>query len=524
MAFPNNLWIASAYDGSVQKFEDDIISGPSITLGNNNPQGVLVSQDRVTVYTANKENNTVSVIRNGVYINSVKVGKEPLGMCEDLNNTLYVTCYADNAVYKIDATDDRNFAVLAKIVVPSGPAGITCDSDGTLWVACSRAGVVTKIVNDIVTLNIQTGDTNATPLGITCDGVDGIWVANYNANTVVRILKSKKVLVLDVQGHPTDIVADSNNNIYVAGYLNDKIAYIPASNPNNTKEIILPSGSGVSALSLDEDDDIYAVASLSNKIIKIHKLGIVDTLDAPQVTPVGFGDFTGCKLYNVFNVRKGASSSVTPSDSAVKLMSALNLKFNVDDVKEGSSTVTFKITSDDVDLSIFDHVKLNGNTGIVNANGIATFILSSTPAFDELNLVGYFDLAESNYVPFAKQHFKDIFKIVVGSMEEDNSGNFTFTEAVKPYKSVNASNDVSNIVIETAADGAMTVLIPTRVQAAVEKGLLVNGMQIYDDWAVDASDLPSVQSAIAAYPNYTAYINPNTSYAGAVAILNRYKL
>ena len=524
MAFPNNLWIASAYDGSVQKFEDDIISGPSITLGNNNPQGVLVSQDRITVYTANKENNTVSVIRNGVYINSVKVGKEPLGMCEDLNNTLYVTCYADNAVYKIDATDDRNFAVLAKIVVPSGPAGITCDSDGTLWVACSRAGVVAKIVNDIVTLNIPTGDTNATPLGITCDGVDGIWVANYNANTVVRILKSNKVLVLDVQGHPTDIVADSNNNIYVAGYLNDKIAYIPASNPNNTKEIILPSGSGVSALSLDEDDDIYAVASLSNKIIKIHKLDIVDTLDAPQVTPVGFGDFTGCKLYNVFNVRKGASSSVTPSDSAVKLMRALNLKFNVDDVKEGSSTVTFKITSDDVDLSIFDHVKLNGNIGIVNANGIATFILSSTPAFDDLNLVGYFDLAEANYVPFAKQHFKDIFKIVVGSMEKDSSGNFIFTEAVKPYKSVNASNDVSNIVIETAADGAMTVLIPTRVQAAVEKGLLVNGMQIYDDWAVDASDLPSVQSAIAAYPNYTAYINPNTSYAGAVAILNRYKL
>ena len=524
MAFPNNLWIASAYDGSVQKFEDDIISGPSITLGNNNPQGVLVSQDRVTVYTTNKENNTVSVIRNGVYINSIKVGKEPLGMCEDLNNTLYVTCYADNAVYKIDATDDRNFAILAKIVVPSGPAGITCDSDGTLWVACSRAGVVAKIVNDIVTLNIQTGDTNATPLGITCDGVDGIWVANYNANTVVRIVRSTKILVLDVQGHPTDIVADSNNNVYVSGYLNDKITYIPASNPNNTKEVILPSGSGVSALSLNENDDIYAIGSLLNRIFKIHKLNIVDTIDAPQVTPVGFGDFTGCKLYNVFNVRKGASSSVTPSDSAVKLMSALNLKFNVDDVKEGSSTVTFKITSDDVDLSIFDHVKLNGNTGIVNANGIATFILSSTPAFDELNLVGYFDLDEANYVPFAKQNFKDIFKIVVGSMEEDSSGNFTFTEAVKPFKSVNASNDVSNIVIETAADGAIAVLIPTRVKDDVEKGLLVNGMQIYDDWAVDSSDLPSVQSAIAAYPNYTAYINPNTSYAGAVAILNRYKL
>lgn len=524
MAFPDNLWIASAFNGNVQKFEKDSIAGPSISVGSNNPQGVLVSQDRVTVYTANKENNKVSVIRSGKYIDSITVGKQPYGMCEDLDNALYVTCYEDNTVYKIDTSDDKNFKIIKSFNVPAGPAGITCDSDGTLWVACSKAGVVAKIVNDLVTLKIPTGDANATPIGIACDRVDGIWVANYSANTVIRIVKSKKMLVLDVQGHPTDIVTDTNNNVYVAGYLNDTITYIPASNPNNTKAIVLPTNSGVSALSLNSDNDIYAVASLSNKIIKIHNLKIVDTIDCPDITPVGFGDFTGCKMYNIINSKASASTAITPSDAAVKLMSSLNLQFNVDDVKESASTVTLKISSNDVNLSIFDHVKMNGNTGIVAATGNATFVLSAAPPITDLKLVGYFDLAEESYVPFAPQNFNDIFKIVVGSMDVDSSGNYTFTEAVKPFKSVNASNEVSNVIIETVADGYMAVLIPERVQADVEKGLLVNGMQIYDDWTVDPSDLPSVQSAISAYPNYVAYINPNMSYSGAVAILNRYKL
>lgn len=525
MAFPDNLWIASAYSGNIQKFDKDSLSGPSVILGSNNPQGVFVSQDRVTVYTANKQNNTISVIRSGSYINSVVVGKEPYGMTENLDNILYVSCYGDNTVYKIDATDGMNFKILKVINVDPGPAGLTCDSDGIIWVACSKAGTICKIVDDVVTLKLSTGDVKSKPVGICCDGADGIWVANYASNTVVRFInKATKILDIDIHDHPTDIVADGNNNIYVAGYLKDIITYIPASNPTKIEEIYLPTGSGVSALSVNSENDIYAVASISNKIFKLHNRKIVDTIVPPDIIPVGFGDFTGGKLYNVFGAKAKAEAALTPEASAVKLMSALSLKFDVKDVKEGVSTVTFKITSDDVNLSVFDHVKLNGNTGMVNSLGVATFILPSIPTITTLTLTGYFDAAEAYYVPFNKQNFDDIFKIVVGTMVEDSSGNFTFTETADPYKTVNSSNEVSNIIIETAVDGNMTVLIPSRVQAKVEKGLILNGMQIYDDWAIDPADVAAVTTAISAYPGFVAYMNPYPSYAGAVAILNRYKL
>ena len=76
MAFPNDLYIASAYSGDVYKYVNDEIE-PSATVnigGTLKPQSVFVAQDQRTVYVANRENNSVTVIHDGVNEGYIAVG------------------------------------------------------------------------------------------------------------------------------------------------------------------------------------------------------------------------------------------------------------------------------------------------------------------------------------------------------------------------------------------------------------------------------------------------------------------
>ena len=101
MAFPDDLWIASSHSGNIYHYEKDSIIGDPIVVGDNKPQGVLVSQDGRTIYTAKRENSKISIIRDGMYDGDVTVGAQPYCMCEDPYGVLYVTCYKDNMVYKL---------------------------------------------------------------------------------------------------------------------------------------------------------------------------------------------------------------------------------------------------------------------------------------------------------------------------------------------------------------------------------------------------------------------------------------
>lgn len=527
MAFPNDLWVASAYNGNVYNYVKDAINGSVISLGDTNkPQGVCVSQDQKTVYIANRENSSISIIANDQYIGDVMVGNEPYGICEGLYNDIYVACYHDNAVYKIEQDNSSKYKVSAIINVDDGPSGICCDSDGTIWVACANAATVCKIVNSTVVMHIDTGDDSiARPTGICCDSTDNIWVANYTSNTVVKINHSHKILTVQVDGGPIDLVTDSANNVYVACYLGDKITYIPGSDPNNTEDISLPSGSGVTAIDVNSEDDVYAIGSLSNKIFKIHKKQVVKTITTGDSTPVGFGDFTGCRAFNVFNTNsKKGTNADTPTDSLIRLMGALKLKFKVKDIKEGSTMANITVYSDTIDLTSFDHVKLNGTSGIGLSDGSYSFSIPSIPAINTLDLVGYFDAAETLPARFIPIDYSKVYKILVGSLKDDGSGNYVFSLATTQPAVVNVDDDVNSVVVETTADGNIAVLVPSKADAAIKKGIVVNGMQIYEDWAIDPSIQAAISSAISAYPNYVAYMNPYEAYKGTAVILNRYKL
>ena len=532
MAFPDDLWVASSFNGNVYTYEKDSLTGSPIIIGDNKPQGILVSQDGRTVYTANRENSKISIIRDGKYDGDVMIGAQPYCMCEDPYGALYVTCFKDSTVYKIESDISDITKVTAIISVDLGPAGIISDSDGTIWVACSNSGTVCKIVNETVVQKIQTGKTNISrPTGITCDSVDNIWVANYSSNTIVKINRSKKILTLDIPGAPIDIVCDKNNNIFVACYLGDKVVQISPKDYSMT-EISLPENSGVTALSINSENDVYAIGTLSNKIFKIRKKSLFKIIEVPFSTPIGFGDFTGCESYNIFNSSSTGGDTgdkpgtvVTPDEAAVKRMASIKATFTVTNIKEDSSSTTFYITSNVMDLSSFDHIKLNGITGSYNKKSdIISFNISSSTNIKVLNMIGYFDADENLPIQFVQQDYSSIFKIITGVLTDDGDGNYSFTPTVTPYKIVNTDDEINTIIMESTVDGHFTVLIPNRIATQVEAGLVVNGMQIYEDWAPDTDELSSIKAALASYPDYTIYMNQYESYSGNTVILNRYKL
>ena len=534
MAFPNDLYIASAYSGDVYKYVNDEIE-PSATVnigGTLKPQAVFVAQDQRTVYVANRENNSVTVIHDGVNEGYIAVGDEPYSMCEDSFGAIYVTCYASSKVYKIERTLADTTTITDIISVDAGPTGICCDSNNTVWVSCSVRGTVNKIVNNTVVLKIPCADNTVDnsvcrPMGICCDRANNIWVANYGSGTVIKITNSIKILTIDCVNGPYDVITDSNNNLYVCSYLQDVVEYYPSgSNTSTPVTINLPPGTGATAFGLNKDNDIYVVGSMSNQIFKIRKQEVVMTKTTLNISPAGFGDPTGCKAYNTFSRSTDPSQTLTPAASAIQLMSAIKLTFKVVGLTETLANTTFVLDSDVVKFSGFDHLKLNGvTTSNPNAQGYISASLPNAPAITNLELVGYYDSAETESVTFIPIDYSKIFKIVVGSIDDDGLGNYAFTAGSTPYVISNVDDQCNTLILETVLDGSLCVLIPERVAADVEKGLVVNGMQIYQDWEVGASELPDVTTSLAgSYSGYKPYINPYPAYAGTSVILNRYKL
>lgn len=295
--FPSDLWIADPNEGKLYKVENDTVVS-SVTV-EKEARAILVSQDMVSVYTVNRDSNTVSHFRDGEHIKDIMVEKTPYGICEDGSGNIYVTNYASNSISMI-----VNDEVVKTIKVSPGPRGICCDNTNTIWVASYLGSVVDKIVDGQKTVSIQVG---LNPEGITCDSFDNIWTANYGSNTISKITRSVKMLDVEVGMGPIALVADSSGGIYVANYLDDTVTSVGNSGADDP--VTIPVGDGPTAISVVKDDSVYVTSGLGNDVRKIVKRSVVSTIPVCS-NPSAFGDFTGCSTYNVYNVPDGGEVSV----------------------------------------------------------------------------------------------------------------------------------------------------------------------------------------------------------------------
>lgn len=295
--FPSDLWIADPNEGKLYKVENDVVA--SSTIVEKEARAILVSQDMVSVYTVNRDSNTVSHFRNGEHVKDILVEKTPYGICEDGSGNIYVTNYGSNSISMI-----VNDEVVKTITVSPGPRGICCDNSNTIWVASYLGSVVDKLVDGQKTMSIQVG---LNPEGITCDSFDNIWTANYGSNTISKITRSVKMLDIEVGMGPIALVADSSGGIYVANFLDDTVTYVGNSGADDP--VTIPVGDGPTAISVVKDDSVYVTSGLGTDVKKIAKQTVVSSIPVCN-NPSAFGDFTGCSTYNVYNVPDGGEVSV----------------------------------------------------------------------------------------------------------------------------------------------------------------------------------------------------------------------
>ena len=529
MAFLKDVWVVSAFNGTLYKLEDDVVKleVPTSSLEKSEPNGVHVCQDRITVYTANRASNTVSQFKMGEYVGDIEVGEMPIAICEDTYGAIYVTCYKDSMVYKIEENSSGVASVTAKILVDAGPWGIVCDSDNTVWVACSSASTVARIVgNTKVSPSINMGDETSMPYGITCDKNDNIWVTNYGSNVVSKINRSRKVLdkELGTDKGPQGIVADTDGYIWVANYIGDTVSKINTTT-GEIKEIALPHGSGASAIDINQDGDVYVVATLNHEVIKIHKDEIIARI--PVGTNIaGFGDFIGTATYNVFAGH--SSSSMTVDQAAIKLMANMKLPIKVIMLTELSGSTIIKFTSDMVNLAAFDHFTVNDEPAAkVTDDTYMVTLPSRAEDIKDLEFIGYFDDTANLPVEFNTIPMDQLHNIIVGSLVDDGSGTgaYTFVPSVEVKKLINYGTEIDTLRITPNGDGNMVVLINNRVNANVANGITVDGLPIKSNWEITDPGIQAFADAAvsALYPNHTIYMDPNKSYTGNSSLMVIYR-
>ena len=186
-------------------------AAPTTTVGNG-PNGIGVDQQTNTVYAANQDDNTVSVINaaacNTVVSSScgrtwptVATGAFPQAVTVDqTTNTVYVANANDNTVSVIDGAT-CNATVTSgcgqtppTVPVGTGPDGVAVDqATNTVYVANGGANTVSVINGATCNATVTSGcgqtpptiSVGNNPLGVAVDqATNTVYVTNFGANTV----------------------------------------------------------------------------------------------------------------------------------------------------------------------------------------------------------------------------------------------------------------------------------------------------------------------------------------------------
>lgn len=345
--FPDDVYIVDPFKNNLYKISDSVES----KVGNteNGPRSVLVMQDQIHVLTANSCDNSISVFRNGVREKDIEVGKMPWAICEDINGNIYVACYGDSTVCKIDVV---NWEVEDTIQVSKGPRGIVSDMDGNIWVACYLTNKLMKIVNTKV---VQSVDTANNPCGITCDPMNNIWVTSYSSNIVSKITNGKKILDVETGQGPIDVVSTSEGTIYVIGYLDDSVTMIENTGKGDIyglEKSTFGTVNGPCSIGVDSQDNIYVTSELGTTVKK-YKGKTQQAEFNPCGNPTGYGDMTGCATRNVINQKSKAYGVYTsPADGWQMTDLSVTIQKLLQMVQDGNVNTSAKLVSYTTQTSI----------------------------------------------------------------------------------------------------------------------------------------------------------------------------
>ena len=321
----NTIYVANYNSNSVS-----VIDGAtntvtaSVTVGAG-PEGVGVDSVTDTIYVANLNSNNVSVIdgATNTVTASVPVGSAPIGVGVDsATDTIYVANIYSNSVSVIDGATNT---VTINIAVGSNPEGVGMDSaTDTIYVANSGSNSVSVIdgATNTVTASVPVGSA---PIGVGVDSAtDTIYVASYGSNSVSVIdgVANTVITTINVGSHPLGIGLNSvTDTVYVANFGFTTVSVIDGVTNAVTASVTVgagPEGVGVDSAT----DTIYVANSGSNSVSVID--GTTNTVTA--------------------TVTVGSNPDAVGVDSATDTVYVANINSNSVSVIDGTTnTVTINI-------------------------------------------------------------------------------------------------------------------------------------------------------------------------------------
>ena len=331
MSYLNDVYYCDPNGSKLFRLTNDALMTGYPVLTGKSPSSILVATNKVDVYVANTSDGTVNLYNNGKLQKTIKVGAQPVCMCEDNKGNIYVSNYGSRTVSKI-----TNGMVKTHIYVGNGPKGICSNANGDIYVCLYLESKVVKISNDIrLPMSIQVGRM---PNSIRCDKNNNLWVACTFSNSVVKISKDMKVKDITVGNFPYDITIDQAGDKWVSNFGSNTVSKITGDVV--TKKI--PVGQKPYAMATN-GTDVYVFNSGENTIYRISGAKVISRITACY-SPQGLGDPTGYQGYYVHEYNK------TPSGSGLTTVSYDDLdddmKARIDTASSGG--ITLPIGDEDV--------------------------------------------------------------------------------------------------------------------------------------------------------------------------------
>lgn len=218
-------YIALVFNG--QGNCDDIVTA-TISVGDD-PRGIDVNTATNSIYTANLNDNTVSVISGdtGSIVATVNVGNAPIDLAvNSTTNLIYVSNSKDDNVTVIDGATN---SITATIIVGDNPGSIALNPDtNTIYVLDGNDFV--NVIDGVTNQGTATVSVGDKPGGIDVNPVTNrIYVSNFNDDTVTVIdgITNGVVKTVNVGNGPFGVsVNPVLNQIYVSNFNDDTVTVI----------------------------------------------------------------------------------------------------------------------------------------------------------------------------------------------------------------------------------------------------------------------------------------------------------
>ena len=406
LSFPS----AVAVDGSGNVFILDAINGRVRRVG---PNGIIS--------TVAGGGNANPVSAEGGLATKADFELQPPGgggangIAVDAAGNLYIADRYHNRIWKVNAagiistyagngqtgiTGDGGPAVSAGIPQPTGIRF----SAGNLYIAeafgpirrVSAAGIITTISASIAT-------------GLATDAAGSVYIANQLGERVQKIVGGS---VIPVAGNgksefsgdggaastaglssPSDVVLDSNGNIYVADRDNDRIRRI---DPNGIISTIAGQGSSVgdggpatsarldnpSQMTMDAAGNLYVADSVNHRIRKITPSGVISTFAGNG--SVGFsgngGPATNASLNTPTDIKMDAGGNFYIADAYNSLVRKVDTKGIITTFAGGGNSRANNIPANTANLGYCDTIAVDGAGNVYVVSVDAATIYKITPA------------------------------------------------------------------------------------------------------------------------------------------------